>query len=309
MDSFFFNITDRKYKSTELFKKGNSCIRRVDISNGIIFFDINLEDNKQMHFPIKNLDRMVVLTAVKEGSFSLYDHIQEKQFKSKQGNINVYCSSQQNFTLTMHESKKSNIFILFIADFFLKRYLSSIKMEPVDYLYEKIQGQTPLLLMDEQPIDALSFYLIEKILNAKSHNNMNSIRCEHSVIEFMIHRFSLFDIYDKSINEDELYIAKRAKAHLLNNFVMPPTIKVLAHICATNESTLKVAFKKVYKVTIYSYIQKLRLEKANILLKDRVLNIGEIAKDVGYKHQGHFSKLFFETYGVYPKDLLKCSNA
>jgi AraC-like DNA-binding protein len=35
------------------------------------------------------------------------------------------------------------------------------------------------------------------------------------------------------------------------------------------------------------------------------MTIGDIALTVGYKHQGHFSKLFFETYEVYPKDLLK----
>ncbi len=305
MDSFFFNITDRRYKITELFNKGESYIKRVDISNGIVFFDINLHDNQEMVFPIKNLDRMVVLSVVKEGEFSLYDNIKEHDFNSKKDNVNIYCSSRQDFTLTIQESKKSNIFILFIADFFLKRYLTSSKMEPIDCLYERIQGELSLELMDEQPIDALSLYIIEKILNVKNYNNMNSIRCEHSVIEFMIHRFSLFDIYDKNINEDELVIAQRAKKHLLRNFVTPPTINSLAHLCATNESTLKIVFKKVYKMTIHSYVQKLRLEKANLLLKERVLNIGEIAKDVGYKHQGHFSKLFFETYGVYPKDLLK----
>jgi AraC-like DNA-binding protein len=35
------------------------------------------------------------------------------------------------------------------------------------------------------------------------------------------------------------------------------------------------------------------------------LNIGQISAKIGYKHQGHFSKKFFEYYGVYPKDLLK----
>ncbi|HIP02395.1 MAG TPA: SDR family NAD(P)-dependent oxidoreductase [Campylobacterales bacterium] len=39
--------------------------------------------------------------------------------------------------------------------------------------------------------------------------------------------------------------------------------------------------------------------------KEQILTIGEIAKEVGYKHQGHFSKLFFQNFGVYPKDLLK----
>jgi len=41
------------------------------------------------------------------------------------------------------------------------------------------------------------------------------------------------------------------------------------------------------------------------LAQEEIMSVGEIAKRVGYKHQGHFSKLFFKTYGVYPKNLLK----
>lgn len=75
---------------------------------------------------------------------------------------------------------------------------------------------------------------------------MNSIRYEHNVMEFMIHRFSLLDIYEENINEEELQIAKNAKSHLLKTYVNPPTIKELAHICATNESKLKTIFKKKF---------------------------------------------------------------
>lgn len=305
MDSFFFNITDKRYKITQLYKHKNDYIKRVDISNGIVFFDINLHDTSKREFPIKNLDRMTVLSVVKDGSFSIHDNIKQEVFSSKTDDMNIYCSSRQDFKLTIEDAKHSNIFILFVADFFLKRYLSSDKNEPIDHIYHKIQGELSLELIESSAIDALSLYTIDKIINVDLHNSMKSIRCEHSVIEFMIHRFSLMDIYDNSINEEELQIAKKAKSHLLKNFVCAPTIHELAHYCATNESKLKIVFKKVYKMTIYSYIQKLRLEKANQLLKDQVLNIGEIAKDVGYKHQGHFSKLFFETYGIYPKDLLK----
>ena len=305
MDSFFFNITDKRYKVTELFRKKNEYIKRVDISNGIVFFDINLQNNEEKKFTIKNLDRMTVLSVVKDGSFTLFDEIKQQEYISKEDDMNIYCSSRQDFTLTINSEEKSNIFILFIADFFLKRYISSDKNEPIDFLYDKIQGEVSLELIESSSIDALSLYTIDKIINSQLHNNMNSIRCEHSVIEFLIHRLSLLDMYDDTIKEEELYIAKKAKSYLLKNFVSAPTIHILAHLCATNESKLKIVFKKVYKMTIYSYIQKLRLEKANQLLKDQVLNIGEIAKDVGYKHQGHFSKLFFETYGVYPKDLLK----
>ncbi len=305
MDSFFFNITDSKYKVKKLYEKNTDYIKRTDISNGLVFFDISLENNSSQSFPIKNLDRMIVIALTKDGSFSINDNITQNEFVTKEDNIDIYCSSRQNFDLVVQENKKSTMFILFIADFFLKRYLTNNTTEPIDFLYNKIQGEISLERINSQPIDALSIYLMDKIINTQSFHNMNSIRYEHNVMEFMIHRFSLIDFYDESINEDELYIAKIAKKHLLKNFIYAPTIQELAHLCATNESKLKKIFKKVYKITIYGYIQKLKLEKANVLLKEQVLNIGEIAKEIGYKHQGHFSKLFFDNYGVYPKDLLK----
>lgn len=305
MDSFFFNITDTKYKTTKLFEEKNKHITRVDISNGVVFFDIDLQENEEINFHIKNLDRMIVISTIQDGEITLNDKIKNKNFLCKKNEINIFCSSKQDLQLTIKKNQKSKAFILFVADFFLKRYLSSNNKEPLDFLYKKIQTEISCELINSQPIDALSLYIINKIINSKKYVNMNSIRYEHNVIEFIIHRFSLLDIYENDINEEEFQIAKNAKDYLLKNYVSAPTIHDLAHICATNESKLKVIFKQVYKITIYNYIQKLRLEKANLLLKDKVLNIGEIAKDVGYKHQGHFSKLFFETYGVYPKDLLK----
>ena len=134
---------------------------------------------------------------------------------------------------------------------------------------------------------------------------MQSIRCMYRIMELITHRLSLLDMVDDEIDKHELELASRAKNQLLNSFANPPTIKILAHLCATNESKLKKVFKKVYKSTIYSYIQELRLKEANLLLREEQMSIGEIAKRVGYKHQGHFSTLFFETYGIYPKDLLK----
>ena len=281
LDSFFFNITDTSYKV-----EGN----RVDISNGIVF--LNIQGTHKQH--IKNLDRLIMIVVVKEGSLSIHE---EKEFTAKESDI--YISTRQDF----HIDADGDIFILFIADFFLKRYKSARQNEPIDFLLSKLQQEISLERIGTKPLDALSLYLIDKI--TQKSDNMQSIRCEQSILEFMVHRFSLLDIVDESISQEERVLAGKAKSILLKNCVNPPSIHDLAHLCATNESKLKKLFKKVYKTTIYSYIQKLHLEKANTLLKTRALNIGEIAKEVGYKHQGHFSKLFFEHYGVYPKDLLK----
>jgi AraC-like DNA-binding protein len=304
MESFFFNITDTKYKVTELFRFKEENFTRVDISNGIVFLESKLF-NKTKQVNIKNIDRMVMIIMVKQGSLTINDQINDKKESIEEGKIGIYCSSRQDMTLTIEQNKRSDVFVLFIADFFLKRYLSSHKNEPIDFLYSKIQKEISLEHICTQPIDALSLYIIEKILNISENNCMQSIRAEHRIIEFIIHRFSLLDILTEGVTTEELELASRAKAVLLQDFIVPPTVQTLAHLCATNESKLKKVFKKVYKTTLYGYVQKLRLDEANVLLREENLTIGEIAKKVGYKHQGHFSKLFFATYGVYPKELLK----
>lgn len=306
MDSFFFNITDTRYKITQLLKDGNGkgYLNRVDISNGIVFLENKLSGQKK-EILLQNLDRMVMIIMVRKGELNIHDHIDAHTALVKEGEIGIFCSSRQDMTLTIQKSKDSDIFMLFIADFFLKRYLSGTKNEPIDFLYEKIQKEVTLEEINILPIDALSLYIVEKLLNVSEGDAMKSIRAEHRVVEFMIHRFSLLDILVENITDEELALAFRAKAILLQDFIHPPTVQILAHLCATNESKLKKVFKKVYRMTLYSYVQKLRLAEANFLLKEESLTIGEIAKRVGYRHQGHFSKLFFSTYGVYPKELMK----
>ena len=304
MDSFFFNITDTRYKITKLYKKDSNFINRIDISNGLVFFDIYLENIAQQ-FTIKNLDRMIMIPVVSNGELSIYNNSTSKNTICLENTMDLFCSSRQDFTFKIKQNKLSKIFILFISDFYLKRYLSSNSTEPIDFLYKNIQGENYLDLVNSVSIDALSLYIINKITTLNTNSNMQSIIKEHNVIEYLIHRFSLLDFYDSSFSNEQLDIAKKAKNHLLENFISPPTIKELAHLCATNESKLKKIFKKVYKNTIYGYVQELKLKEANLLLKEQILNIGQIAKTIGYKHQGHFSKLFFKKYGVYPKDLLK----
>lgn len=304
MESLFFNITDTSYKVSELFKNKDEYIKRVDISNGVFFLDISLFfHNIDTH--IKNLDRMVVICVAKEAHIKVSDNLSQKEFIPSPNSISIFASSKQDMFIKSQSGKKTDIFLLCIADFFLKRYLSNKEDEPIDFLYREMQKNNYTALIDTQSIDALSLYIIQKITSIKNDSIMKSIVCEQNILEFIVHRLKLLDTIDKNLDTDELSLAKSAKEILLGTYVTPPTIEHLAHMCATNESKLKKVFKKVYKSTIYEYVQKLRLERANLLLREQLSNIGEIAKEVGYKHQGHFSKLFFETYGVYPKDLLK----
>jgi len=299
MESFFFNITKSRYKKTSLGK--NSY--RIDISNGVVFFDLFGDES----FEIKSLDRMCFIIMTKgETKVSVEDRYTGKRHDFSSAKVATFLSTRQDL-LFKTSSSKERVFILFIADFFLKRYLSQNPKEPVDFLYKLLQDELTLKLINTQPTDALSSYIVEKLLMIDENSHIHSLKAQLRIFEFMIHVFSYLDIFDDKLSKDEIEIALRAKEQLLKNFITPPTISELAHICATNESKLKKIFKKIFKevygITIYKYIQRLKLDHANLLLTQERLSVKEIAKRVGYSHQGHFSKLFYEHFGVLPKEL------
>ena len=308
MDSFFFNITDTCYKLTELFKYNEQHVFRVDISSGLVFFDISLSLSREKSLSLKNLDRMNFIVSVRSGKCLIKDKLTDKEFNLTENSTYLFATSRQDMDITIEQSDKAEIFILFIGDFFIKRYLSENPYEPINFLYKKLQQEISLELVHKTPTDALSLYLIDKIVHAKHSEKMNSIISEHRAIEYMIHRFSLLDLnIPAELTSEEIEVAGLAKQAILQNYIKPPTIKELARHVGTNDFKLKKYFKKVYQTTIYAYVQKIRLERANLLLRENLMSVAEIANEVGYKHQGHFSAIFFKTYGVYPKDLKNSS--
>ena len=201
MDSFFFNITGSSYKQSYIFKNDNEYIKRVDISNGVVFYDIfTVKTKKVIH--IKNLDRIVIIPVVKEWLFYLKDNIKDTSYKLLANSMDIFLSSRQDLTFELNSSKKTKIFILFIADFILKRYLSSNQNGIINYLYNNMQKDISLELIDKKPLDALSLYIIDKTLHLKVDQSMASIKCEYYILEFIIHRLSLIDRFDKKLNKE-----------------------------------------------------------------------------------------------------------
>jgi len=303
--SLFYNISDSRYQTSFILKNSNESIKRVDISSGIVSFDISLKKHRAKNIDIAYMDKMVAIVIVEKGTVTIVDNECDKETILEENRVHLIASSKQNSSITMDKAKESTIFLLLISDFILKRYLSNKENEPIDFLYQKIQHSPYINLLNTQPIDALTLYMLKRIKERHKSEMMQSISGEHRTVELMLYRFSLLDFIDRSIDKDSLAIAMKVKEHLLENFISPPKVEYIAHLCSTNKTKLNTVFKKVYKMTIANYVKKLRLENANILLREESLTIGEVAKKVGYQHQGNFTKLFFDYYGVYPKELIK----
>ncbi len=63
-------------------------------------------------------------------------------------------------------------------------------------------------------------------------------------------------------------------------------------------------YRKVKTLTGKSpsvFIRKVRLQKARLLLETTVLNISEIAYEVGFSDHAYFTRIFREEYGMAPR--------
>ena len=110
--------------------------------------------------------------------------------------------------------------------------------------------------------------------------------------------------WSKALKQDILYI-RQARTTLDENFDKHITIPQLARQTGINEAKLKEGFRELFGQSIHSYLQQLRLEKAQQLLLTTEMSVTDITYDIGYSHVTHFTTLFRKVYGLTPGEWRK----
>ncbi|MBP9478120.1 MAG: helix-turn-helix transcriptional regulator [Sebaldella sp.] len=85
----------------------------------------------------------------------------------------------------------------------------------------------------------------------------------------------------------------------------PDLLDILPQKFFINKVDFRRRFKDGIGMGTHEYIKKIRMEKAYDLLLDGNSKVFEISESVGYKSYGYFSKIFYEHFGIFPKDVKK----
>ena len=102
------------------------------------------------------------------------------------------------------------------------------------------------------------------------------------------------------LRKADIKYIKKGREYIRNNFHMSITLTDLARTIGTNETKLKVGFKKVYGKTFTEIVRDERLLKARHLIEEGNANIKEISVRCGYQSTSMFSKRFKERFGLSP---------
>lgn len=80
--------------------------------------------------------------------------------------------------------------------------------------------------------------------------------------------------------------------YIQQNYASPISLEELAKIAIASKSTLIQAFKLAFDTTPIKYINRIRLEKAKVLLLNTDSSISEISEMVGFQSLHYFSRYF-----------------
>lgn len=114
---------------------------------------------------------------------------------------------------------------------------------------------------------------------------------------------SLSRLYENSSQPDNVFLKLAdAAAYLEHHFCEQISLSELAALSGYSERQFFRLFRSVFQTTPNLYIFHLRMKKAEYLLQNTSLSIGEIAFRCGYDDQNYFSRAFRKSIGMTPSE-------
>jgi two-component system response regulator YesN len=109
-------------------------------------------------------------------------------------------------------------------------------------------------------------------------------------------------IIDKRGNKKRSIIEKSLDFINSNYHEYELSINEVSEYISMNTSYYSRLFKQEMGITFTEYINKLRVEKAKILLKNSTFRVSEISYKIGFKDPFYFSTIFKKYTGVNPTE-------
>ena len=287
---------------------GTGIFRRLMLGNGLeITFNQNYRAKANVSLEDMNGSNMIEITYCTSGKGVITHYPAKQTFTFRQGDLIFYRQDLSNTGCEMVIENYSGISIVFDANT-ISQYLSRQRHIKASKQWDEaitsvFQGDVHFKIAASVPLQH-SLQQLTALQHAADENAFRLLEWQGKIMQIIANavefaseptKFNRVSLWEEDI--ERLYQARDRLLHHLDN---PPSISELAHDCHLNTCKLKNGFKQLFQNTVYGYLREARMYKAENLLKNSRLSVGDIANAVGYSNPSQFSKAFKTQFDVSP---------
>ena len=188
------------------------------------------------------------------------------------------------------------------------RRLYSADLDCLKRFWDKVHsGKAADLSEHALPVTPRQQSLINEMQNCVYTGNMKQLFFESKIIELFLLQAEQAEnlkgqkpLKMERHNIDKLHAARQL---IKQRMFDPLTLSGIARETGLNEFMLKKGFKELFGLTVFGYLNELKMDYARQMLLDSGCTIYEVAYTMGYNEPYNFSKAFKKQFGYLPGEL------
>lgn len=176
------------------------------------------------------------------------------------------------------------------------------------FSFDNIKMGKPII--EKKPTKPTVKIILHQLLHNKINSSLKSLYLKGKVYELLSLYFNISDETATEqcpfmANEETVSKIKQVKDIIIEQMSSPPSLEELSKIVGLNIKKLKMGFKELYGMPVFTFLFHYKMEYAKKLLIENENNVNEVATQVGYSTSSHFIVAFKKKFGVTPKQFTK----
>ncbi len=174
--------------------------------------------------------------------------------------------------------------------------------------FEKLSMGKPII--EKKQIKSNISVILHELFQQKINSNLKGLYTKGKIYELLSLYFNVSnEQYSEQCpfmaNEDTVSKIKQVKDIITEQMASPPSLEELSKTVGLNIKKLKMGFKELYGMPVFTFLFHYKMEYAKRLLTEENNNVNEVANIVGYSTSSHFIVAFKKKFGITPKQFTK----
>lgn len=213
----------------------------------------------------------------------------------------------QKRTINWAPTSEMEVFVVNVAmDAYFTKFLH---IAPVENLKSSLLSG---VVTPNQQMTLKMHEIISAMISLSCNAFLKKLHLETKISELVLLQIEQYLSVLSALDTDKRFTPVQqgaiSKMYELRNFLhkysnASHTLKDLARHINSNETYIKNNFKMVFGLSVFQYLNQVRMQKAQQLLSSSGISVSEVAEIVGYTHATHFTAAFKKYFGFLPKEV------